>query len=139
MIPMCDNFNHSDVTVINEIVTKSLHIDPDQESNYFTRAKFKNNYSAIWTEEEISNMTEEQKLNVHGRFNRENFEANQKEYYDISRWREHLANGVKVWEVPYIFDRHDEDNDTDDEESSEDEEEKVGSMVNVLQDLLKGR
>jgi len=31
MIPMADNMNHSDVNVICEIITKSIHLDADEQ------------------------------------------------------------------------------------------------------------
>lgn len=45
MIPMADNLNHSDVNVICEIVTKSMHMEADEHSTYFTKTKFMNNFS----------------------------------------------------------------------------------------------
>jgi hypothetical protein len=45
MIPMADNLNHSDVNVVLEIVTKSVHLSADEESTYFYKAKYMNNYA----------------------------------------------------------------------------------------------
>jgi hypothetical protein len=53
MIPMADNFNHADVCITCEVVTKSKHLEADEKSTYFTRSKFMNNYSTIFSEEEI--------------------------------------------------------------------------------------
>ena len=53
MIPMADNLNHSDVNVTCEVVTKSLHLQANEESAYFTKTKFMNNYSAIFDQKEI--------------------------------------------------------------------------------------
>jgi hypothetical protein len=54
MIPMADNFNHADVNVISEIVTKSMHLNADEKSGYFTKTKFMNDVSEVFTPEEIS-------------------------------------------------------------------------------------
>jgi len=35
MVPMGDNFNHADVTVVQEIINKTLHKKGDEESKYF--------------------------------------------------------------------------------------------------------
>jgi len=53
MIPMADNLNHSDVNVVCEIVTKSLHREANEESTYFTKSKFMNDYRTVFTPEEI--------------------------------------------------------------------------------------
>jgi len=53
MIPMADSLNHSDVNVTNELCTKSLHLKADETSNYFSRAKFMNNYEEIFDESEL--------------------------------------------------------------------------------------
>jgi len=45
MIPMADTLNHSDQTISSEVITKSLHIKADEESCYFTRAKYMNDYT----------------------------------------------------------------------------------------------
>ena len=42
---MADSMNHSDVNILCEIVTKSLHKEADEESSYFTKTKYMNNYS----------------------------------------------------------------------------------------------
>ena len=53
MIPMADNLNHSAVSMTFEIVTKSKQLEADEKSAYFSRSKFMNNYSEIFSEEEI--------------------------------------------------------------------------------------
>ena len=50
MIPMADNLNHSDVNNTCEIITKSLHLFADEESSYFTKEKYMNNYSVVFDE-----------------------------------------------------------------------------------------
>jgi hypothetical protein len=69
MIPMADNFNHSDVNTINEIVSKSLHLSADPASNYFTKTKFMNDYSSgpIFAADELISK---------GRLNKDHYEIN---------------------------------------------------------------
>ena len=51
MIPMADNCNHSDVTVVQEIVHKEMHLIAERSSNYFTKTKYMNDYSLCFDEE----------------------------------------------------------------------------------------
>jgi len=76
MIPMADVFNHSDVNITCEVVTKSLHLMADEESSYFTKAKYMNDYKAIFKNEDIKNDSDF--YNINGRFNKDNFYQNQK-------------------------------------------------------------
>ncbi len=48
MIPMADNFNHSDVNMICEMITKSLHPAADQTCRYYNKSRYQNNYQAIF-------------------------------------------------------------------------------------------
>lgn len=116
---MADVFNHSDVNVLCEIVTKSLHLIADEESSYFTKAKYMNNYHAIFKKEDVKN--DYDFYNVNGRFNKENFYQNQK-LYEPSQFKLHSAD-KDIWEVPWIRDVYNEDNDSSDEESEEESEE----------------
>ena len=52
MIPMADNCNHSDVTVVQEILNKPMHLEADRDSKYFTKTKFMNDYSICFNESE---------------------------------------------------------------------------------------
>ena len=71
-----------------------------------------------------------------GRFNRENFEENNK----LSDTNEFKAQSETkfIWQIPFLCDNFDEDNDTDRESSDEDEyyEEDPGVMSKMV-DLLK--
>ena len=53
MIPMADNFNHADVNILCEIISKPLHLSSDEHSRYFTKNKFMYDVSCIYTAEEI--------------------------------------------------------------------------------------
>lgn len=66
MIPMADNFNHSDVNMICEMITKSLHLQADQTSTYYNKNRLQNNYTALFNESEFK--TESEKQLVKGTF-----------------------------------------------------------------------
>ena len=68
MIPMADNCNHSDVTVVQEIVHRGMHLAAEKGTNYFTKTKFMNDYSINFTDEEIGEDPARRK-NVTGYFN----------------------------------------------------------------------
>ena len=51
MVPMADNFNHSDVSNVQEIIHRNLHLDIDEENSYFTKTKYMNDYSMVFEEE----------------------------------------------------------------------------------------
>jgi hypothetical protein len=76
MIPMADNLNHSHITVINETLHRTLQTLGDQHSKYWTRDKFMNDYSELYSEEEIAKTP----ANIMGRFNREVYRRNVVKY-----------------------------------------------------------
>lgn len=78
MVPMADTLNHSDVTVSFEIITRSMHLAADEQSTYFTKTKYMNDYSSLFnpTEEPIAEDSTPVASNIKGRFNRKNFTAN---------------------------------------------------------------
>ena len=75
MIPAADNHNHSDVTVVQEIVHKQMHLEADRDSTYFTKTKYMNDYTVCFDESEYSG-SEKLTKNVKGYYNRSNYEAN---------------------------------------------------------------
>ena len=85
MVPMADNYNHSNVNVVQEIIHKRIHLEADESSKYFTKTKYMNDYSFIFQEElkqfdsssEQSEFNYNSKLNIKGRFIEQNYEANQ--------------------------------------------------------------
>lgn len=131
MIPMADNLNHSDVNVVLELIHKSIHLQPNEESTYFYKAKYMNNYSQVYTAQEIK-----ENPIILGRFNKENFEENNK-LSDTNEFRAQSETKF-IWQIPFLCDTFDEDNDTDKESSDEDEyyEEDPGVMSKMV-DLLK--
>ena len=135
---MADNMNHSDVNVICEIITKSFHLEADEESQYFTKTKYMNNYSVIFDKSEIKH--DNDYFNIFGRFSKENFKENQK-LYSIDEFAMHSTT-KQIWELPWIKDAFHEDNDTDEDEDydseyddEEDEEANLG-MMNMLQSMM---
>ena len=119
MIPMADNHNHSDVTVVQEIVHKGMHLVADRTSQYFTKTKYMNDYTICFDEADYAD-DRERTINVKGRYNKDNFESN-KQFTSIPRIKDSLQSGMQLWDVPCIREAYNEDNDT--EEESEDEEE----------------
>ena len=111
LIPMADNLNHSSNDNSCELITKSLHLSADKESPYYTKFKFMNNYSSAFLGLNSVNVT--------GRFNKQNFTANQL-LYSTDEYRKHSAT-KHIWQIPYIKETYDEDNDTPSEYDSEEE------------------
>ena len=75
MIPMADNCNHSDVTVVQEIVHKQKHLEANRQSSYFTKTKYMNDYSVCYDNDEYEGDASKT-LNVKGRYSKANYEAN---------------------------------------------------------------
>ena len=83
LFPMGDNFNHNDSLGIGyEVVSTKMHISPTVYSSsedltpkhpYFSKQKYMNDYSTIFTKDQIEcypNL-------IQGRINRDNFAKNQ--------------------------------------------------------------
>lgn len=92
MIPMADNFNHSDVTVVQEIVHKPSHITADTSSKYFTKTKYMNDYSICFDAAEYAGHEMKTK-NVTGRYSRKNYQANQ-QFQDVEKIKAALDSGI---------------------------------------------
>ena len=86
-----------------------------------------NDYSAIFAQDEIT-------PNVTGRFNRRNFDSNIA-LTSPERFLE-LSKTKPVWEMPFVQNEFDEDNDSGDEASEEDSEEE-DEMKNYMTEMLK--
>ena len=116
MIPMADNCNHSDVTVVQEILNKPMHLEADREGKYFTKTKFMNDYSISYADEEYKD-DPNHTLNVKGRFSKTNYEAN-KQFTSIDKIKESLeAPNIQLWDVPCIREKYREDNDSEEEDN----------------------
>lgn len=105
LIPMVDNFNHSDVFSQKDIITKSMHKAMNKKSDYYNRSKFIANCDKVFAEDEDSNC----------KFNKENFEANQNELNPQNALKQ-LSEGVNVWDIPFHHEPYHEIK-TDDEDS----------------------
>lgn len=81
---MADNLNHSDVNVLCEIVTNSLHKEPNEKSNYFTKAKFMNDFSLAFSDKEIKEFPD-----IKGRFSKENYQYNKRKYNSYAEVERH--------------------------------------------------
>ena len=75
MIPMADNCNHSDVSVVQEILNHDMHLVANRESNYFTSTKYMNDYSLNYEDSEYKDDSELVKK-VTGFYNKQNYDAN---------------------------------------------------------------
>ena len=110
MVPMADNCNHSDVTVVQELINHDLHIT--SASQYYTRSKFMNNVAECFDGKDSELLK--------GQFDRELHEKHLIEYGPES-WKERTLS-QDIWTIPFIKDTYDEDNDTSEEEEEEEEE-----------------
>ena len=93
MIPMADNINHSDVTVVQEIFNSEMHPQADRSTAYFTKTKYMNDYSVNYDPETLAGLEGDKLANVKGWFNRANYEAN-KQFTECAKIKEALKNGV---------------------------------------------
>ena len=69
--------------------------------------------------------SKKQEMNIKGRFSVENFKANQDRYASFEVYQLALEEGTHLWDIQWLSDRYDEDNDTEEsteEESSSEEE-----------------
>jgi len=124
MIPMADNLNHSHGTCINETIHTTFHLKYTGDKphhggvpkHYFTREKFMNDYSAIFSEQEI----QQSPINtLGGRFSRDNFNRNI-EKYSLDTLRKEVDSKM-LWDMTWKEDDVSEDNDTEEEESEEED------------------
>ena len=125
MIPMADNLNHSHITVVNETINLELQRYGDDNSKYYTKDKFMNDYSVLFEEENIEN--EQQKANIIGRFNRERYNINIQKY-SLENWKKELEER-QIWDVTYKGEDYEEDNDTSEEEDEEPYNEPIYSTL----------
>ena len=127
LIPMADNCNHSDVTVVQEIINTSMHLDAEPESPYFTKTKMMNDFQINFKAEDYEgDLTAT--ANIFGRYNKANFDAN-KQFTSVESVKESIAAGVEIWDVPCIRETYSEDNDTDPEDEGDEEELKDNSKL----------
>lgn len=119
-------------------MNKTQHLFANQKDKYFTRSKFMNDFSEIFddcpkSQKLISEGSEhEQKTfnaNIKGHFDREKYEENTLNY-GVQKWRQLLDHqDIAIWEVPFVRDTYDEDNDTTESEESEEEKDSLSTML----------
>ena len=84
MVPMADNYNHSDCTTVQEIIHKQMHMEADETSTYFCKTKYMNDYSFMFQDElnglegEDSKAATEHRRTIQGRYIKSNYEANKR-------------------------------------------------------------
>lgn len=133
MIPMADNCNHSDVTVVQEIIHKGMQMQGKRDTQYFTKTKFMNDYSINFNEVEQSDFSKQ----IKGYFNETNYEANKK-FTKVDQIKNNINNGIQLWDLPCIRETYTEDNDTE-EESDEEETKSNAAMLNLMSNILTDR
>ena len=121
MIPVADNFNHSNVQTEFSIFHKKMHLECNRDSQYFTKTRFMNDFSLCYDQSEY-NYSEQLTKNVQGHYNKGNFEANKK-FSEVESIKAAIDQGIELWNVPCIRETFTEDNDTTESEESEEEEE----------------
>ena len=109
-----------------------MHLDISEESTYFTKTKYMNDYSINFDEEEYAD-NHERTCNVKGRYNRANFTAN-RQFSSVEKIKNSLNAGIQLWDVPCIRETYAEDNDT--EEDEDDEELESNGESSKLLDML---
>ena len=95
---------------------KPYHLQPDEESTYFTQGKFMNDYSAVFSDKDL----EQHAFDIKGHMNWHNYEVNNLKYCNYDTY-EKFSEQVPLWKIPYMHDAYTEDNDTSDEDLSNDE------------------
>jgi hypothetical protein len=122
------------------VFNKELHPKDKAAGSYFTRSKYMNDYSHLFSANEIDSLykDERQKLNIRGRFNVINFRANQNKYWNCATFAEKAKHGIRLWDIPWIRRRYEQDNDDTDEDESEEEEKNDNSQQpNLAKEIMK--
>ena len=139
LIPMADMLNHSDIDVQYEVFNKRLHLIDKQNTAYYTRSKYMFDYSYLYSKEELESISkdERQALNVKGRFNQFNFRANQKRYQSTESFAQQVELGIRLWDIPWVNQRYEQDNDTEDEDDEEEDEEEETKNPSLVKEIEK--
>ena len=125
MVPMGDNFNHSDsFSNSYEIINPLMHLRPDKKdlsiknNTYFNSSKFMNDYSLVFNEVERECYSSD----IKGHFNRKAFLQNVEKRTEQA-WRNELKREeVQIWNLSYkprTDECDDESSDESDNESSD--------------------
>ena len=107
-----------------------MHLEADESCSYFTKTKYMNDYSFFFEEElkqaeaKPSEYADKDGINITGRFIKSNFEANE-QFTSVEKFQQSIEEGKQLWEVIFMRDLYEEDNDTDEDEEEVDEEVKM--------------
>ena len=93
-----------------------------------------NDYSINFDEEEYAH-NNDYTINVKGRYNKANYEANS-QFSSVEKIKESLNSGIQLWDVPCIRETYIEDNDTQEEDDEEDENTEASAESTKLLDML---
>ena len=148
MVPMSDMYNHYHYWAEIVFVVKRLQLSKVQDSDYFTKSEFMNDYSQFfWPDlqqlaaETTSGERSVQEWNVRGRFIRENYEANL-QYQSLNSFKKMIEDGVQLWDVPRLIEKWEEkhenkeDGTVCEEEDDEEEEEMEERITNMMGKLM---
>ena len=121
-------------------VNNSIHHKGEKApGGYYRWQKFLINFSLIYRD--ISKYTEEEQLNIKGRFNEENYKANKLKWSTVESHQLFLEvnNDKFIWDVPWMEDTYLDDDSSDDdaesEEESEEEEETKDSTKDEVEEF----
>ena len=122
-------------------VNNSIHHKGEKApGGYYRWQKFLINFSLIY--KDISKYTEEEQLNIKGRFNEENYKANKLKWSTVESHQLFLEvnNDKFIWDVPWMEDTYLDDDSSDDdaeseEESEEEEEETKDSTKDEVEEF----
>lgn len=125
LIPFADAINHCDSWIQMNSVNSQLHPQGKQApGGYCREKKYLIDFSVMYSD--LSRFTADERLNIAGRFNHDNYQANQTKFEDCQQRVDAVKSGIAIWEVEWMQETF-SDEDSDDElesESSEEEESK---------------
>ena len=135
LVPAADNLNHSSIGGTFEVINKTLQRRGAANPSYYTIERFLVDSSIAFQKPDgqggdaedlhknlVDNLSEEERLNIRGRYNRKLYEHNV-QALSSKNIRLNLQGGQHIWQIPFFEDSHDEDNDTTESEDSDDDEE----------------
>ena len=100
MVPMGDMYNHYHYWAETVFVVKRLQLSKVQDSDYFKKSEFMNDYSQFFqpdlqqlAEEANSGERSVQEWNVRGRFIRENYDENL-QFQSLDSFKKLIEDGV---------------------------------------------
>jgi hypothetical protein len=102
---MADNFNHANELVSWGLLNTKMHMTAKPEDTYFHTERFMNNFSVLYANESLSELSLEQRVNakknIKGYFDRTQFEKNNSKY-SLETWKKQCKER-DLWEIAYIW------------------------------------